>query len=57
MDSVVKLVGVDAVDLGYVEVTEGGEPVEHSVEEFNGGETEFRWENYLEKALTESQNT
>lgn len=44
LDGVVELVGVDAVDLRYVEVAVGGEEVEDSVEEFEEGETELRRE-------------
>lgn len=57
MDSVVELVCVDTVDLCYVKVAVGGDPVEHSVEEFDSGETEFRWEHYLEEALAKGQNS
>ncbi|CAH8337164.1 unnamed protein product [Eruca vesicaria subsp. sativa] len=45
LDGIVELVGVDAVvDLGDVEVAEGGEELEEAVDEFEGGETELRWE-------------
>jgi hypothetical protein len=44
LDGIVKLVGVDAVNLCYVEVTEGGEEFKEFVEEFRDGETELWWE-------------
>lgn len=47
LDGIVKLVGVDAVNLRYVEVTEGGEELEDSVETFEEGETELRWEYWI----------
>lgn len=56
MDCVVELVCVDTVDLCYVKVAVGGEQVAHSVDEFDRGETEFRWEHYLEEALAKGQD-
>ena len=56
LDSVVELVGVDAVDLRYVEVAVGGEQVEDPVEELHGGEPELRRENRLEDGLAESEH-
>ena len=53
LDGIVELVGVDAVDLRYVEVAEGGEELEESVYEFEGGVTELRWEYGVHEALAE----
>ena len=53
LDGIVELVGVDAVDLRYVEVAEGGEELEESVDEFEGGVTELRWEYGVHEALAE----
>ena len=53
LDGIVELVGVDAVDLRYVEVAEGGEELEESVDEFEGGVTELRWEYGVHEALEE----
>jgi len=57
LHGVVELVGVDAVDLRYVEVAVGGEAVEDPVEELDGSETELRWEDCLEDGLTEGKDT
>lgn len=57
MYGVVELVRVDAVDFRDVVVAVGGEVVEQAVEEFKGSETEFRWENCVEQALTESPDS
>lgn len=57
LDGVVELVRVDAVDLGDVEVAVGGEPVEDPVKELDSGEAELGWEDYLEEALAEGQNS
>lgn len=57
MNGVVKLVSVDAVDLRYVVVAVGGEVAEDAVEEFEGSETEFRWEDGVKEALTEGPHT
>lgn len=53
LNSVVELVGVDAVDLGDVVVAVGGEVAEDAVEEFQGGEAELRREHRVEEALPE----
>lgn len=57
LDGVVKLVGVDAVDLGDVEVAVGREAVEDPVEELDGGEPELRRKHRLEERLAESKHT
>lgn len=57
LHGVVELVGVDAVDLRYVEVAVGGEAVEDPIEELDGSETEFRGEHCLEDGLTERKHT
>ena len=57
LDGVVELVGVDAVDLRYVEVAVGGEAVEDTVEELHGSEAELRWEHCLEDGLAEGKHT
>ncbi|WVZ11712.1 hypothetical protein V8G54_016242 [Vigna mungo] len=57
LHGVVELVGVDAVDLGYVKVAVGGEAVEDTIEEFDGSKTEFGRENCLEDGLTEGKHT
>lgn len=57
LDGVVELVGVDAVDLGDVEVAVGGEPVGDPVQELESCEPELRWEDYLEEGLAEGQNS
>ncbi|KAG5573054.1 hypothetical protein H5410_062820 [Solanum commersonii] len=53
LNSVVKLVGVYSVDLRDVVVAISGEPVTDSMNDFENGETNLRWENYLKEALTE----
>lgn len=57
LDGVVELVGVDAVNLRYVEVAVGGEAVEDSEEEFQGSEAKLWWEHCLKDGLAESKHT
>lgn len=54
LNGVVKLIGINAVDLRYVIVAIGREPVADAMDEFEGRKTDFCWENCLKEALTES---
>lgn len=53
LDGVVKFVGVNAVDLRYVEVTVRGEHMEDPIEELESGEPELRRKYGLKETLTE----